>query len=128
MRDADRGIVVHRLDAILESIELIGVWSCNVASLDDFMSSPERVMAFNACVMRLQVIGEQVGRLLRLQPSPLQPHKDIPWLAIYDMRNFISHQYESVDERIVFSTIKNDLPRLEQIVRQIKLEWEEQTH
>ena len=50
-------------------------------------------MVFNACVMRLQVIGEQVGKLLFLQPSPLSEYKEIPWLAICDMRNLISHEY-----------------------------------
>lgn len=45
---------------------------------------------------RLQVIGEQVGKLLFLQPSPLSEYKEIPWLAIYDMRNLISHEYSNV--------------------------------
>ena len=28
-----------------------------------FLASMDKVMVFNACVMRLQVIGEQVGKL-----------------------------------------------------------------
>ena len=74
-----------------------------------FLASMDKVMVFNACVMRLQVIGEQVGKLLFLQPSPLSEYKEIPWLAIYAMRNLISHEYSNVDEQIVFTTIKNDL-------------------
>jgi uncharacterized protein with HEPN domain len=34
--------------------------------------SPGRVMAFNACVMRLQVIGEHVGKLLKENANPLE--------------------------------------------------------
>ena len=34
----------------------IGDWSEGRTSVNDFMSSPTGVMAFNACVMRLQVI------------------------------------------------------------------------
>ena len=45
------------LEEIKESIELIQEWSKNVVSADVFMLSPDKYMAFNACVMRLQVIG-----------------------------------------------------------------------
>ena len=55
--------IYDRLDAILESINLIQEWSRNRKSVNDFMLSPTGVMAFNACVMRLQVIGEHVGKL-----------------------------------------------------------------
>lgn len=54
-----------RLEEILESIELIQEWNKGKNTTDDFMLSPSGVMAFNACVMRIQVIGEQVGRLLK---------------------------------------------------------------
>ena len=49
------------------------------------------MMVFNACVMRLQVIGEHVGKLLKEAPAMLDAHPEIPWLAIYDLRNLISH-------------------------------------
>lgn len=54
-----------RLKEILESIELIQEWSNGMTELHDFMVSPGRVMAFNACVMRFQVIGEHVGKLMK---------------------------------------------------------------
>lgn len=41
------------------------------ADLHDFMISPGRVMAFNACVMRLQVIGEHVGKLMKEDSKPI---------------------------------------------------------
>lgn len=50
--------IKDRLEDILESIGLIEEWSQGMTELHDFMISPGRVMAFNACVMRLQVIGE----------------------------------------------------------------------
>ena len=42
-----------KLEEIKESIELIQEWSKDVESADDFMLSPTKYMAFNACVMRL---------------------------------------------------------------------------
>lgn len=61
-----------RLEDILESIGLIEEWSQGMTELHDFMISPGRVMAFNACVMRLQVIGEHVGKLLKEKTSLLR--------------------------------------------------------
>ena len=81
--------IKDRLEEILESIELIQEWSKGLTELHDFMISPGRVMAFNACVMRLQVIGEHVGRLMKEDSKPLDKYTEIPWHAIYGIRNII---------------------------------------
>ncbi|MBP5714859.1 MAG: DUF86 domain-containing protein [Prevotella sp.] len=108
-----------RLEDILESIELIQEWSKGMTELKDFMTSPNRVMAFNACVMRLQVIGEHVGKLLKEKSKPLDAYSDIPWHAIYGMRNLISHEYGNIDEVIVVSTINDDLPKLKAVIEEM---------
>lgn len=38
----------------------------------------------------------------------------IPWKQLYGMRNRIVHGYSGVDMRIVWDTIKEDLPALKQ--------------
>jgi len=106
----------YRFHEILESIDFIEQWSRDVSSSDDFMTSPDNVMRFNACVMRLQVIGEDVGKLLKAIPGILNQHDEIPWVAIYDMRNLISHEYSNIDEELVFETIKNDLRPLKETI------------
>lgn len=50
-----KSTIHDKLDEIKESIELIQEWSKDIKSSDDFMLSPSKFMAFNACVMRLQV-------------------------------------------------------------------------
>lgn len=112
-----------RLEDILESIELIEEWSAGMSELHDFMVSPTRVMAFNACVMRLQVIGEHVGKLLKEESKPLERHCHIPWNAIYGLRNIISHEYANIDEAIVVSVIKDDLPPLKSAVKEMLGAW-----
>ncbi|MBP3842134.1 MAG: DUF86 domain-containing protein [Prevotella sp.] len=106
----------ERLLEIKESIELIQQWSIDMTSVHDFMVAPSRVMAFNACVMRLQVIGEHVGKLLKNRNDLLKQYPNIPWHAIYGMRNFISHEYANINENIVMDVINNELsPLLEAI-------------
>ena len=111
--------IKDRLEDILESIGLIEEWSQGMTELPDFMISPGRVMAFNACVMRLQVIGEHVGKLLKEQSKPLESYTEIPWQAIYGMRNIISHEYGNVDETIVVSVINDDLPKLKAVINEL---------
>ena len=70
---SERDLTIRdRLEDILESIGLIEEWSQGMTELHDFMISPGRVMAFNACVMRLQVIREHVGKLLKENANPLE--------------------------------------------------------
>ena len=111
--------IKDRLEDILESINLIEEWSQGMTELKDFRVSPGRVMAFNACVMRLQVIGEHVGKLLKEESKPLDSYKEIPWQAIYSMRNIISHEYGNIDETIVVSVINDDLPKLKKVIEEL---------
>ena len=114
---SDNQFTIHdRLDSIMESINLIQEWSKDRRTVHDFMLSPTGVMAFNACVMRLQVIGEQVGKLLKNDEKPLSAYPEIPWNAIYGMRNFVSHEYANIDEEVIVSTINDDLPPLKSVI------------
>lgn len=116
----NRLTLLDRLSEIIESIELIEEWSEFANDSSDFMMSPRGVMAFNACVMRLQVIGEDVGKLIKDESQPLRGYDSIPWQAIYNMRNIISHEYSNIDEEVVFLVIKGDLPKLKQTIEEIQ--------
>lgn len=111
--------IKDRLNDILTSISLIKEWTSDRTTVNDFMTSPTGVMAFNACVMRLQVIGEHVGRLLQDDSKPLKNHPQIPWQAIYGLRNIISHEYANIDEELIVSTINDDIPALENVIKKI---------
>ena len=108
-----------RLEAILDSINLILLWSDGRQTVNDFMLSSTGVMAFNACVMRLQVIGEHVGKLLKDTRKPLASFPDIPWHAIYGLRNIISHEYANIDEDVIVSAINEDIPALKEVIEEL---------
>lgn len=117
---SDNRTTIHdRLEDILESIELIQEWSKGRKTVDDFMMSSTGVMAFNACVMRFQVIGEHVGKLLGNSEHPLDGYDQIPWHAIHGLRNIISHEYANIDEEIIVSAINNDLIHLKAVVEEL---------
>lgn len=45
-----------------------------------------------------------------------QKRKTIPWNAMYGMRNRIVHDYGNVDLKVVYETLKNDIPELLEMV------------
>jgi uncharacterized protein with HEPN domain len=55
----------------------------------------------------LQVIGEAARRI---SPEFRSIYPTIPWKAIVGMRSKVVHDYLDVDEDVVWSTVKNDLP------------------
>jgi len=117
---SDNLSTIHdRLEDILESINLIQEWSKGRKTVDDFILSSTGVMAFNACVMRFQVIGEHVGKLLGNEENPLERYQQIPWHAIYGLRNIISHEYANIDEEVIVSAINNDLVPLKSVIEEL---------
>lgn len=120
MSESSFNTIPDRLEAILESIELIQGWCENLSTVDDFLTSHTGVMAFNACVMRLQVIGEHIGKLLIDPTRPLDEYPQIPWRAIYGLRNIISHEYANIDEEIIVDVINNDLTPLKSVIEDLR--------
>ena len=39
-------------------------------------------------------------------------NREIPWSAMYGLRNRIVHDYGNVDLKVVYETLKNDIPEL----------------
>jgi uncharacterized protein with HEPN domain len=71
---------------------------------------------FNACLLQLMHIGEQVNRL---DESTRQMAPDIPWPDIKGLRNLIAHDYVGIDKFIVFKTVRTSLPAFSQQVEQL---------
>ena len=115
--------IKDRLEQIAESIELVISRCENVNEANEFLLSPDSMMKFDSCVMRLQAIGEQIGKILKEDNCSFDNYPEIPWVAAYDMRNFISHEYANIDEAIVFDVIKEELPRMQEAVKKILLDF-----
>jgi uncharacterized protein with HEPN domain len=48
----------------------------------------------------------------KLPDSYKAAHEDIAWVAIGRMRNLIAHHYDKIDDRLVFTALEVDIPRL----------------
>lgn len=67
----------------------------------------------NAVIRSLEVIGEAAKLVSEGTRSKLP---EIPWPVVVRMRNRLIHEYFRVNLRIVWDTVKNDLPPLIEIL------------
>ncbi|MBP7423158.1 MAG: DUF86 domain-containing protein [Sulfuritalea sp.] len=67
----------------------------------------------SAVLQKLSIIGEAAAKLSDATRDRLP---EIPWKEIIGFRNIAVHAYFSVDWRIVFVTVADDLPLLKRFV------------
>jgi uncharacterized protein with HEPN domain len=112
-------IVSDNLKIIVESIDLIEDRFSKINLADDFVTSPEGVLLLDAISMRLQVIGETVKKIDKIEPSLFEMYRDVEWRKIMRLRDIISHHYEMVDHEITFDICETHLPRLKSAIQNI---------
>jgi uncharacterized protein with HEPN domain len=70
----------------------------------------------DAVVRNLEIIGEASNKIPK---NIQQKYNHIPWAKIIAMRNKMIHGYFTIDHRIVWKIIKEDLPELKEQLEQI---------
>lgn len=112
-------IVSDNLKIIVESIDLIEERFSKINLADKFVTSPEGVLLLDAISMRLQVIGETVKKIDKIEPSLFEMCPDVEWRKIMRLRDIISHHYEMVDHEIIFDICETHLPRFKSAIQNI---------
>ena len=97
---------------ILESIEAIENHMAGI-SWDDFEQS---LKSQDAVARRLEIIGEAVKNL---SDEFKARRVDIPWKDIAGMRNNVIHEYFNVDIKLVWDTVRDDLPKLLEQIKEM---------
>lgn len=102
----------EKLDFIVEKIEDIESFKARYKSIEDLLND---VMGHDATLISLLQIGETLNKLREEPFANLLPIK-----GTYDVRNFIAHDYEGVNKMIIEDIIRTQLPKLKQIILNIK--------
>lgn len=70
----------------------------------------------NAVIRSLEVMGEAAKKT----PGPVKKrYPSIPWKKMAGMRNKMIHEYFGVDEEILWSTAKKDVPTLRRPINKL---------
>ena len=94
-----------RIKDILSSIERIITYTEGM-NFDEFREDTKTV---DAVVRNFEIIGEAAARV---PEEIVAVHPEIPWREMRDMRNVLAHEYFGIDEKIIWDTIRYDLPPL----------------
>jgi uncharacterized protein with HEPN domain len=78
-----------------------------------------------AVIRALEVIGEAARHI----PESLRSrYSEVPWEDMTSMRNKLIHDYFGVDLKVVWRTLKEDLPPLRSAVSQILADLDAEKH
>ena len=69
-----------------------------------------------AIVKAVETIGEAASKV---SDATRQAHPEIPWPRIIGMRNRLVHDYGGIRLRVVWRTVKKDIPSLAEQLRRI---------
>jgi len=73
----------------------------------------------DAVIRNIEIIGEASNNIDKYYQDFAKLHPELPLVFAYEMRNAVAHGYFKVDLEIVWKTIKNDLPVLEQQTKEV---------
>lgn len=102
-----RKVYAPHIAIIRESIAAVEQYG--PADEDAFLASP---MLQDAVRMRLQVIGENLARMRRIDEETFAAAADDSWFQLIGLRNVISHGYEAIDQATIWRMIADELPAL----------------
>ena len=75
-----------------------------------------------AVTRALEIIGEAVKKL----PNTLKKqYSRIPWKEITGMRNKLIHEYFGVDLKVLWDTVKKDIPPLKSLFEKIQKDFKD---
>ena len=113
--------MLELVNMMLDSIHVIQSRSSQIKSANDFLLTPDNTFLLDGICMKLIFMGESVKTIDRLSAGKLFPlFPSIPWKEIMKLRDIIAHHYFKMDVDVIYSTIKEDLPPLQDALAQIK--------
>lgn len=104
--------IEDRIEFILEAISFIEIYLKDINCAADFEKSTQHKMQFDAILMRLQTIGENVKKINKIDERFFSDRLHIDTDAIIRFRDLISHHYEKTDTEIVYEICQTDIPLL----------------
>lgn len=100
------------LKDIIDSINDIEAFIENM-SFEDFAKDRKTI---NAVIRSLEVIGEATKNIPK---SIRDKYPSIPWRKMAGIRDKMTHEYFGVDIKILWKTIKKDIPPLKPLIQNV---------
>ena len=117
----DKTLIIETLEQVEQVIDNLLESTVNLLDINGLLTSADGMLRLNGICMCFIVIGEEIKRIDKYTDEQLLPnYPSIPWKNIKGMRNRIAHGYFEIDADVVFDTLKNDIPPLFAVIKQMK--------
>jgi uncharacterized protein with HEPN domain len=124
----DREIVMDSLLKISKAIETILERASVVTDPNDLLSSPGGMMRLDAICMNLIALGEAVKGLdKQTHGQLLSRYPEVYWSGVMRMRDKIAHHYFEIDTDVVFLTVLQDVPKMQEVINRIIADMSKET-
>ncbi len=90
---------------VLEAVKAIGSFSAGMETLNAYLADPKTKSAVER---QLAIAGEALNQLRTHDPEGLPA--DVA--RIIGMRNRLIHSYDNISDKIVWSAVRNELPKM----------------
>ena len=108
-----REVVMDALGQIKLAIQRLIRWNRDIADLNDLLKSEDGVQVLAANCMLIMSIGEGYKKIDRVTEGQLLAMRpDMPWQAIFGMRNHIAHGYFDIDVDVVCHVLQEEMEPL----------------
>ena len=81
----------------------------------DFFEYQKNKLLRRGIERELEIIGEAINRILKINPDIEIPEAR----RIVDLRNWVIHGYDKVDDVIIWGIISRDIPKLKKQVERL---------
>lgn len=102
------------INDIVQACEKVGRYSAGV-SRNQFIADDK---TYDAVLRNLEIIGEAVKHL---SVKFKEGHSQIEWRKIAGFRDMVVHEYFGLDTNILWDVVTNEVPRLQEQLRQINI-------
>jgi uncharacterized protein with HEPN domain len=100
------------IDRILDCIRKIKEYSSGLT----FTEFKVNELVQDAIIRNIEIIGEASKKV---SLNTKQTYFKVPWKEISGMGDKLIHDYMGIDVKVVWKTIKEDIPRLEKLIAEI---------
>ncbi len=102
------------LISIIDSANKIQNYTKHLRNADKFFEDEK---SFDAVMMRLQSIGENIKKINKINGDFFEINLQFDTNNVIRFRDLISHHYEKLDTEIVFEICTIDIPELKQKIQ-----------
>jgi uncharacterized protein with HEPN domain len=117
----DKSLVIESLEQLEQVIENLLESTSNIHDMGELPKSADGMLRLNGICMCFIIIGEEVKRIDKYTEKQFLPrYSSIPWQSVMGLRDKIAHGYFEIDVEIIFDALKNDIPPLLEVIKQMK--------